>query len=120
MAWHKLALGVILSAVAYGQQANLEQIQQQLNQLQQDNLRLNKQLDDLRQQVLELKAAKTTAPVEEKVNVVAQRVEDLDSSKVEAAERFPLKISGLVLMNSFLYAGHTGGVDLPMVSALSA
>ena len=55
MAWHKLALGVILSAVAYGQQANLEQIQQQLNQLQQDNQRLNKQLDDLRQQVLEHK-----------------------------------------------------------------
>ena len=120
MAWHKLTLVFVLSAAAYGQQANVEQILQQLNQLQQDNQRLNKQIDDLRQQVLELKSAKPTAPLEEKVNVVAQRVEDLDTSKVEAAERFPLKISGLVLMNSFLYAGHTGGVDLPMVSALSA
>jgi len=119
MAWHKLALGVMLSAAAYGQQANLDQILQQLGQLQQDNQRLNRELDSLRQQVLELKAAKPSTPVEEKVEILNQRVEDLDTSKVEAAERFPLKISGLVLMNTFLYAGHTGGVDLPMVSALT-
>ena len=44
MAWHKLALGVMLSAAANGQQANLEQILQQLNQLQRDNQRLNQEM----------------------------------------------------------------------------
>ncbi|HLK33968.1 MAG TPA: hypothetical protein VKT29_12815 [Terriglobales bacterium] len=120
MAWHKLILVVWLSAAAYGQQPNLEQILQQLNQLQQDNQRLNREIDGLRQQVLELKSAKPAAPLEEKVAVVSQRVEDLAGSKVEAAEKFPLKISGLVLMNSYMYAGHTGGVDLPMVSVPGA
>ncbi len=120
MSWHKLVLGFTLSAAAYGQQANLEQILQQLTQLQQDNQRLNRELEALRQQVLELKSAKPAAPVEEKIDVINQRVEDLANSKVEAGEKFPLKISGLVLMNSYYYVGHTGGVDLPMVSVPGA
>jgi hypothetical protein len=119
MAWYKLALGITLSAAAFGQQPNLEQILQQLNQLQQDNQRLNREIDNLRQQVLDLKSAKPAVPVEEKLDVVNQRVEDLASSKVEAAEKFPLKLSGLVLMNSYFYAGHTGGAELPMVSLTS-
>ena len=116
MAWHKLALGVMLSAAANGQQANLEQILQQLNQLQRDNQRLNQEIDNLRQQVLDLKAAKPAVPLEEKLDVVGQQVQDLASSKVEAAEHFPLTLSGLVLMNTYYYAGHTGGADLPLVS----
>jgi len=107
---------VILSAAAYGQQANLEQILQQLTQLQQDNQRLTRELENLRQQVLELKSAKPAVPVEEKLDVVSQRVEDLADSKVEAAEKFPLRISGLVLMNSYLYRGQTGGAELPMLA----
>jgi hypothetical protein len=43
-------------------------------------------------------------------------VEDLDTGKVGAAGHFPLQISGLVLMNTYLYAGHTGGVDLPLAA----
>jgi hypothetical protein len=120
MTCHKLALGVLLSVAAYGQQANLEQILQQLNQLQQDNQRLNREIDNLRQQVLDLKSAKPAVPLEEKLEVVGQRVEDLANSKVEAAERFPLRLSGLVLMNSYFYAGHTGGAELPMVSVPGA
>ena len=34
MGWHRLALALIFSAAAYGQQANLDQILQQLTQLQ--------------------------------------------------------------------------------------
>lgn len=121
MPWHKLALGMMLSAAAlYGQQASLEQILQHLNQLQQENQRLNREIDSLRQQVLQLNASKPAAPLEEKLDVVSQRVEDLANSKVEAAEKFPLRLSGLVLMNSYFYAGHTGGAELPMVSVPGA
>jgi hypothetical protein len=116
MAWHKLAIGLLFSAAAYGQQANLDQIVQQLNQLQQDNQRLNREIDSLKQQVLELKSAKPAAPLDEKLDVVSQRVEDLAGSKVEAAEKFPVKLSGLVLMNTYSYDGHIGAAELPMVA----
>lgn len=123
MPWHKLALastGIFLTAAAFGQQPSLEQILQRLNQVEQENQRLNREMDTLRQQVAALQSAKpaapAAAPVEEKLDVVNQRVEDLASSKVEAAEKFPVKLSGLVLMNSYFYAGHTGGAELPMVA----
>ncbi len=115
MALRNLGLAVILCATAYGQQPNMEQILDKLNQLQTENQRLNREIDNLRQQVLDLKAAKPTAPVEEKLDVINQRVEDLDTSKVDTTQRFPLRLSGMVLMNSFLYAGHTGGAELPAV-----
>ena len=116
MALRKLGLAAILCATAYGQQPNMEQILEKLNQLQQENQRLNREIDNLRQQVLDLKSAKPAAATDEKLDVLAQRVEDLDTSKVDTSGRFPLRLSGMVLMNSFLYAGHTGGAELPAVA----
>jgi hypothetical protein len=129
MVWHKALFSLMLAAGAYAQpasldQAKLDQILQQLTQLQEDNRKLNQQVDDLRRQVMELTSAKTSAPVpehlDEKLDVLDQRVKDLDSTKVEAAGHFPVKLSGLVLMNSYLYAGRTGGVDLPLAALLGA
>ena len=117
MAWHGIALGVLLSAAAFGQQANLDQILQQLNQLQQDNQRLNREIDNLRVRILELKSAK---PADEKLDILGQRVEDLAAGKIEAKEHLPVWLSGLVLMNSYLYDGHSGGAELPMVSVPGA
>ena len=117
MAWHKFAMCVLLPAAALAQQPALDRIVEQLGQLQRENQRLTEELEKLRQQVAQLQngAASGTA-VSEKLDVVSQRVEDLASSKVEAAQKFPLELAGLVLFNSYLYAGHTGGVELPLVS----
>ncbi|MEO8026661.1 MAG: hypothetical protein ABI823_09305 [Bryobacteraceae bacterium] len=121
MTWHKLAFCLLLPAAAHCQQASLDRILEQVDLLKKENQRLNQQLDALRQQVVELKAANTGAvATAEKLDVVSQRIEDLDNSKVEADQKFPVKLSGLVLMNSYYYAGHTGGAELPLVSQLSS
>ena len=124
-----VAIGAALAACGFGQQTSaeqskLDQILLQLNQLREDNQKLHQEVDDLRHQVTELTSVKPPEPVPEhlaeKVDVLNQRVEDLDSGKVEAGGHFPLRLSGLVLMNSYLYAGNTGGVDLPLVAAIGA
>ena len=128
MVWGKLTIGILLAAGAYGQQAQLDQILQQLNQLQQENRKLHEEMDDLRRQFNELKegkrneleSAKPPEHLDEKLDVLNQRVEDLDTGKVDAAGHFPLKLTGLVLMNSYYYSGKTGGVDLPLVAAIGA
>jgi hypothetical protein len=112
MIWTKFAIAGLLAATAYGQQPNLEQILQQLDQLRQENQKLNQQLETLRNQVLDLQTSKSADT--DKLAIVAQRTEDLDTSKVDTAQHFPLKLSGLVLMNSYLYSGHTGGAELPL------
>jgi hypothetical protein len=98
----------------------LDQLEQTNQRLEQENQQLKQDLASVRKEILDLQAAKSGPPVDEKLDVQQQRIEDLAQSKVEAAQKFPVKLSGLVLMNTFLYAGHTGGEDLPVVGRLSA
>src|SRR5262245_18602367 len=116
MSWSKLALSVILAANARAQQPSLDRILEQVNQLQRDNQRMSQELDALRRQLVELQGQKATENVTEKLDILNQRVEDLAGTKVEADQKFPLRLSGLVLMNSYYYAGHTGGAELPLVA----
>jgi hypothetical protein len=131
MAWSKVLIGVALIGIARGEQARvepakIEQILQQLHQLQQDNRKLTQAMEDLRREVEEMRSAKAaaTAPehvpehMDEKLDALNQRVADLDTGKMEAGGRFPLRLSGVALMNTYLYAGKTGGVDLPLVAAI--
>jgi len=115
MAWYKLAICALIPAAAWSQ-PNLDRILEQLTGLQRENQRLTQELEALRQQIVELKSAQPAASLTEKLDVVNQRAEDLATTKVEAEQHFPVRLSGLVLMNSYYYAGHTGGAELPLVS----
>src|SRR5579871_4723772 len=119
MQWRSVTLGLALAASAWGQ-STLDNIMQQLSHLQEENQKLNQQLEELRRQVVELKAASAPEHVDEKVNILDQRVADLDASKVEAGGHFPVKLTGVVLMNSFLYSGKTGGAELPLAAVAGA
>ncbi|HEY2018824.1 MAG TPA: hypothetical protein VGH38_35205 [Bryobacteraceae bacterium] len=116
----KFAICAAMCAPVWAQPPSLDRVLEQLTQIQQENQRLSQQVENLRQQVLELKAAKAPAPADEKLAIVEQRVEDLDQSKVEAAQKFPVRLSGMVLLNSYYYAGRTAGAELPLVSVPGA
>src|SRR5580698_1130383 len=96
--WRALAVGLLAAAVGHGQQAGSEQskldlILQQLAELRQENQELRKEINDLRNQV-GLLPARPPEPqpeqpdLQEKIAVLNQRVEDLDTGKVEAAAHF--------------------------------
>ena len=130
--WYAIAVGLLAAAVGHGQQAasepsKLDLILEQVTQLRQENRELRQELNDLRSQVAALRPARPPESeiqkpepepehLQEKLDVLNQRVADLDTGKAGAAGHFPLQISGLVLMNTYLYAGHTGGVDLPLAA----
>ena len=86
--------------------------------------RLEKQNQELLQEVRALRAAlaapKETqqAPVEERVEVLEQRVEEQAQSKVEAANKLPVRLTGMVLFNAFHNGRQAGGVDSPTLAAL--
>lgn len=125
MAWHSFAIVVLalpagLAAQSFDTAATLGKLLSRVDQLEQENQRLKSDLDKLRKEIVDLQAGTANPQLEEKVEVQAQRVEELSQTKVEAAQKLPLKLSGLALMNSFLYAGRTGGEDLPMVGRLAA
>jgi hypothetical protein len=53
------------------------------------------------------------APLEERVQVAEQRAADLSQEKVEASQRFPISLTGMVLFNAFLNGKNAGGAENP-------
>ncbi len=54
--------------------------------------------------------------LEDKVAIQQQRIEEMAQSKVEASERFPIRITGMALFNAFLDSRESGGVEYPLVA----
>jgi hypothetical protein len=109
--------------------ARLQQILERLDRLEEQNRAL---LDEVRALRSELEAtrprdaaqapdAAAQAPtVEERVAVNESRIAELAQTKVEAARRFPIRLTGMALFNSFWDS--RGGVDggYPAVAAPDA
>jgi hypothetical protein len=66
-----------------------------------------------------LKAQQSTAPAsdadatQEREDMLAARIEEQSQTKVESASRYKVKLSGLVLMNTFTNRGAVDSIDVP-------
>jgi hypothetical protein len=60
------------------------------------------------------------APLPERVAVAEQRIDELAQSKVETAQKLPVKLTGMVLFNAFLNGRFSGNDEYPRVAALNA
>jgi hypothetical protein len=58
-------------------------------------------------------------PMDERVAVAEQRTAELSQTKVEAAQRMPITLAGMVLFNSFINGRASGGVQNPLTASLS-
>jgi hypothetical protein len=114
-----LGAGPILAQTA----PQLDQILAKLDRLEQENKALLQEVEALRSEVSALREqpAETTpqsaASTEQKVEVASNRVDELDQTKVGSSQRFPIRLSGMVLFNAFLNSHESGGVDYPTVAA---
>ena len=117
-----------ISAALTATQRQIEQSQQQMHELQQ-------QLDELKQQMAAAGAAgngtavasapaaapaeaqpSTTGTAEERQQTTEAAVKVLDQVKVESASKYPVRVTGLILFNSFLNRGVPDNADLPSVA----
>lgn len=114
--------------------SDLERILERLDRLEQENRNLAAEVHALRD---ELAASRTTPqtpqaanpptattpaetpPLDERVAVEEARVNELAQTKVEAAQKFPIKLTGTLLFNSFLNDGANGGQEYPITAALT-
>jgi hypothetical protein len=118
-------LAALLPGVMAAQErAEFQQILERLDRLEKQNRELLDQVSALRQ---ELSAARgipqTGAPpppvaeLQERSAVQQQQIQDLAQSKVEAAQRFPIRITGMALFNAYLNSANNGGAQNPTVAA---
>jgi hypothetical protein len=94
---------------------DLAKILERLDRLEQENRMLSEQVRALQAQL------GTPAPppptVEERLDVHESRIEEQAQTKVEASQKFPIRLTGMALFNSFLNSKQSGGSDYPVVAS---
>ena len=93
------------------QNAPLQRILQRLTALEDQNRQLVEEVRALRQEIIASRSATqpapeaaisaTQPPLDERVNVAEQRIEEQSQTKVEAAHKFPVTLTGMLLFNAF-------------------
>ena len=119
-----LVLG--LSAAAHGQSApqNVKEVQailDRLDQLEKDNQALLQEVRALRQEVSGLHAPEpATTPsqtADERQAVEENRIDELAQTKVEASQKFPIRIAGMALFNASVNGRFNGNAENPLVAS---
>jgi hypothetical protein len=125
--------GMFPALLAAQQKSDLQQVLDRLDRIEQENKTL---ADEVRALRLELAASRgaapaassapTTAPnaaevqnppLEEKVAVDEARIAEQAQSKVEASQKLPITLTGMVLFNAFLNGRANGGAEYPIAAA---
>jgi hypothetical protein len=108
-----------LALVSCAPAQDLSAILQRIEKLEQENRALKAQVRALEDR-LDGKTAETevaAVPVEQQIAVEQKRVEDLAQTKVEAAQKFPLRIAGMALFNAYLNSKGNGGAEYPVAAS---
>src|ERR1700757_618012 len=128
------ALACTVAACALAQDASppgldVAQLSQQLQQTRTDLADSKRQIEELRQSLEELRrqvqsghpaepaaavaAEPTVSAADQDVGFLAAKVSELHQDKVESASKYPVKLSGLILFNSYWNKGILDTQDLP-------
>ena len=132
-----VVLLVWLSTVCAAQDSNsgqeLARVSRELQETRADLSDSRREIQELRKSVEELRARlepnrqsetagpsasaePSTATADQDVSFLAAKVRELHQDKVESASKYPVKISGLVLFNSYLNHGTLDAEDLPSLA----
>ncbi len=119
-----LALPVALAAQT---PPDLAGILARLDRLEQENRALTAQVSELRAR-LDGKTAPADTPagvpegsppatMDQRLEIQERRTAELAQSKVEASQKFPVRLTGMALFNTFLDSHQSGGSDYPVVAS---
>jgi hypothetical protein len=112
---------ISLPSLARAQDATaLKQVLDRLDRLEKENRALADEVHALRSELaLTHPPPAETPPLEERVEVNTQRLDDLAQTKVESTQKFPLRITGMALFNAFVNGKQNNGNENPVVAARS-
>ena len=120
-----LLLGLLLSSIFLSAQTPSEMagVLERLERLERQNRELSAEVQTLRAELASVRsdppaqAAAATAPAEQRLDIQEQRIEEQAQSKVEASQRFPIRLTGMALFNAFLDSRQNGGSDYPTIAS---
>jgi len=97
-------------------------ILERLDRLERENRAMAEEIQALRAELRAAHAvpsAPATPPetLAEKVDIQGQRIEEQAQTKVESSQKFPITLSGMVLVNAFVNSRQNAGLDYPTAAS---
>ncbi len=99
---------------------NLQSIAGRLDRLERENDALRAELAALREELSRLSAAERQPPPSERLDVHESRLSELAQTRVQAASRFPIQITGMALFNAFWNGRYGGDQQFPTTAQPAA
>lgn len=62
-------------------------------------------------------AAGAPATIEERLDIQGKRIDEQAQTKVEASQKFPIRLTGMALFNAFMNSKQNGGVEYPVTAS---
>lgn len=125
----KWALALLALPLCAQSQADWKSVLERLERLERENRELKEQVKSLTERVQgtlpetpapEAAAAKPEASLEERMAIQEQRVAEQAQTKVEGSQRFPIRLTGMILFNTFYGTRNAAGQDIPLTASPSA
>jgi hypothetical protein len=93
--------------------AEVKEILDRLTRLEEENRALANEVHALREQLTAAQPNPAEPPINERVDVTEQRVNEQAQTKVEASQHLPIKLTGTLLFNAFLNGRYSDGAQYP-------
>lgn len=121
-------LSLFALSIVYGQGASeLQQILERLERIEKQNTELKAEIESLRSELATARQApghdvaaateSSTPPLRERIEVQERRVEELAQTKVQSEQRFPVQLSGMLLVNAYWNGKYGGDAQYPTTAA---
>jgi hypothetical protein len=105
-------LGLVISVAACAQGGDaLREVLDRLAKLEEQNRALTKEVEELKARLGPVE----TAPLAERVEVVEQRVAEMDQTRVTSDNKLPISLTGMLLFNAYLNGQASAGGQYPVV-----
>jgi hypothetical protein len=108
----------------------MREVLSRLERLEKDNEALTEELRALRKELAALhppvsptvaESQPPATPTPEETQAVDHvRIDELNQTKVESSQKFPIKITGMALFNAYLNGGYNGGMINPPAASLQS
>jgi hypothetical protein len=110
----------------------MREVLSRLERLEKDNETLTEEIRALRKELAALHAPATAAeaatqpaateqpPANETQAVQRARIDEMNQTKVESSQKFPIRITGMALFNAYLNGQYNGGTNNPPVASLGS
>ena len=108
---------------------DLSRILERLDRLEQENRALAGEVKALRSELAASRAGRpseatttvaettVTPTADERLDIQQSRIDEMAQTKVEGAQKFPIRFTGMALFNAFINSKQSGGLDYPVIAA---